>query len=169
MRRHNTWLTTVILLMIVPSLVAQVAPEGQSRRARDTNEHVLHPWALTELIDELGGRSVTLQKARVLVVVNPQVLLIETASALPPLPRHLDRVLVMIDKGTLNVPASDIEDRSVKVLGVARTLLGIQTTREVPWPPELTREVVKRYEIRAAVLANSVQTADGVELTSRRP
>jgi hypothetical protein len=53
------------------------------------------------------------------------------------------------------------------VTGVARTLLGVQVTAEVPWPPELTPEVVKRLEIRAAILATSVQTAEGIELTDR--
>ena len=36
------------------------------------------------------------------------------------------------------------------VLGTARTLLGMQVTGEVPWPPILTRDVTERYEIRAA-------------------
>jgi hypothetical protein len=37
----------------------------------------------------------------------------------------------------------------------------------VPWPQVLTRQVTDRFEIKAAVLATSVQTADGVELTAR--
>jgi hypothetical protein len=56
----------------------------------------------------------------------------------------------------------------VTVHGTARTLLGLQVTNEVPWPEILTRDVTKRFEIRAAVLATSVQTADGVELTNRK-
>ena len=59
-------------------------------------------------------------------------------------------------------------DPRIEVVGVARTLLGVQVSREVPWPPELTPQMVKRLEIRAAVLAASVHTADGVELTVRQ-
>jgi hypothetical protein len=74
---------------------------------------------------------------------------------------------VLVDAGALRVSAASIVGSNVRVVGVARTPLGIQVTGEVPWPPELTPEVVKRFEIRAAVLATSVQTADGVELTDR--
>jgi hypothetical protein len=52
---------------------------------------------------------------------------------------------------------------------VARTLLGLQVTREVSWPEGLTPEAVQRLEVRAAVLATSVQTAEGIELTDRPP
>jgi hypothetical protein len=38
----------------------------------------------------------------------------------------------------------------------------------VAWPAELTQDMVERLEIRAAVLATSVHTADGVELTNRQ-
>jgi hypothetical protein len=53
------------------------------------------------------------------------------------------------------------------VEGIARTLLGMQVTGEVPWPARLDRETVERLEIRAAILATSVHTADGIELTDR--
>jgi hypothetical protein len=42
-------------------------------------------------------------------------------------------------------------------------------SREVPWPPELSPELVKRLEIRAVVLAESVETPDGVNLIQRLP
>ncbi len=75
---------------------------------------------------------------------------------------------MLVDEGALRVDAAAIVGSDVTVLGTARTLLGMQVTGEVPWPPILTRDVTERYEIRAAVLATSVQTADGVELTNRR-
>ena len=52
------------------------------------------------------------------------------------------------------------------IVGVARTLLGVQAAHDVPWPEPLTRHEIERLDIRAAILASSVQTADGVELTS---
>jgi hypothetical protein len=57
----------------------------------------------------------------------------------------------------------------VTIVGVARTLLGIQAAHDVPWPEPLTRHEIERLDIRAAILASSVQTADGVELTSLVP
>ena len=157
------------LLAAAPTLAAQEQSDQPAppRSKGDARDVVLHPWALNEFIETLGGRRVTLFKARVLTVLNPRVLLIETASRLAPLPGHYDRVLVFVDDSKLWVEPELLVDSRVKVIGVARTLVGMQVTREVPWPPELTPEVLKRYEIRAAVLATSVQTEDGVELTAR--
>ena len=155
------------LVMRGPSLAAQEAVEQQAIPKGDARDHVLHPWALNEFIDQLGGRRVTLLKSRVIAVLNPRVFLIETAGLLAPLPRHHARVAVFVDNGELRIERELLVDSNVRVIGVARTLVGMQMTREVPWPPELTREVLKRYDIGAAVLATSVQTADGVELTAK--
>jgi hypothetical protein len=125
----------------------------------------LHPGALAELIDELGGADVMLHKAKVLVVLSPQAFLIESASPLPGIIGNLDRLLVLVGGGALRVEPARLVGSNVTVLGAARTLLGLQVTGEVPWPPVLTPEILKRFEIRAGVLATSVQTADGVELT----
>lgn len=127
----------------------------------------VHAGALAQLIDELGGRPIRLPRARVLVVLNPRVFLIESAMSLPAIVGNLERVLVLVDAGALRVDAASLVGSNVTVLGTARTLLGLQVTGEVPWPPVLTREVAERFEIRAAVLATSVQTSDGVELTNR--
>jgi hypothetical protein len=107
-------------------------------------------------------------KAKVITVLNPRAFLVQTEALLDALPGSYDRVLVLIDDGALRIDANTIVDTNVRVNGIARTLVGLQTSKEVPWPPELTKDVLKRYEIRAAVLARSVQTADGVELTDRR-
>jgi hypothetical protein len=158
-------LATVGIAGLVTSHAAAQQASAQSKS--DARDYVLHPWALAELIDEIGGRQITLPKARVIAVLSPRVFLIESVSFLTPLPRHFDRVVVLVDRGSLRIEPGLIVESNVKILGIARTLVGMQMTREVPWPPELTREVLKRYEIRAAVLASSVQTADGVELTDR--
>lgn len=136
--------------------------------SRQPTEIQLHPAGLAELIEEVGGRPVVLPRARVLAVLNPRVLLIESASSLLATIGNLDRVLVLIPGAALRVDAAALTDTNVRVVGVARTLLGIQVTGEVAWPPELTPEMVKRLEIRAAVLASSVHTPDGVELTDRQ-
>ena len=120
------------------------------------------------MVGEVGGQYVALRRARVLAVVNPRVFLIESGSPLMATIGNLSRVLVLIKDATLHVDATSLVGSDVEVVGVARTLLGVQVTREVAWPPELTPQMVKRLEIRAAVLAASVRTADGVELTVRQ-
>ena len=125
----------------------------------------LHPAALAELIDELGGADVALHRAKVLVVLSPQAFLVESATPLPGIVGNLDRLLVLVGGGALRVEPAQIVGSNVTVLGAARTLLGLRVTGEVPWPSVLTPENLKRFEIRAGVLATSVQTADGVELT----
>jgi len=77
---------------------------------------------------------------------------------------------VLIQRGRmLAVPRPPIAIAPVTIVGVARTLLGIQAGHDVPWPDSLTRRELDRLDVRAAVLATSVQTADGVELTSSTP
>lgn len=136
-----------------------------SARARE--ELTLHPAGLAELIDAVGGRPVNVFRARVVAVINPRVFLIESASPPPAAVGNLDRVVVLIDDGALRVGPESMAGVDVRVVGTARTLLGTRVTAEVPWPSELTPEMVRRLEIRAAVLATSVRTADGVELTDR--
>jgi hypothetical protein len=155
-------------LMTRPS-TSQAAPAPGVRPSdttpRPTMRTRLHPGALAELIDDLGGADVVLHKAKVLVVLSPQAFLIESASPLPGIVGNLDRLLVLVGGGALRVEPARLVGSNVTVLGAARTLLGLQTTGEVPWPPVLTQENLKRFEIRAGILATSVQTADGVELT----
>jgi hypothetical protein len=55
----------------------------------------------------------------------------------------------------------------VTVSGVARTLLGMQANHDVPWPAVLTRDAIKRLEVKAAVLARSVRTPEGIDLVVR--
>lgn len=158
----------LVLLALLTAVALDARGPQRPPALADPMDTAVHPSALVKMIDDIGGRRVRVHKARVIAVLNPRAFLIESAAALSPLPGNLDRVLVLIDDGALRVDAAALVDSNVRVLGVARTLLGLQTTGEVPWPRELTREALKRYEIRAAVLARSVQTADGVELTDRR-
>jgi hypothetical protein len=125
----------------------------------------VRPGTLADTIERLAGYDVTIADARVVGVFNPNVFVVDTETRLPAL-GYRDRVLVFVGSGALRVPSTTIVGSTVLVSGVARTLLGMQVTREVPWPVEVTPGVVKRLEIRAAVLASSVRTAEGVELTS---
>jgi hypothetical protein len=147
-----------------PSAPQDPAPAARQAPSREPMDARLHPAALGELIHVLGGRRVSLSNARVVAVVNPRAFLIESSGPLEPIVGNLDRLLVLVDAGALRVDAAALVRTSVRIAGVARTALGVQVTREVPWPPELTRDMVNRLEIRAVVLASSVQTSDGVEL-----
>jgi hypothetical protein len=152
-----------------PRAVRPFARRSPEPAPRDPAAMTLHAASLAELIDEIGGRTVTLPRARVLAVINPRVLLIESASLLQATIGNLDRVLVLIDGGPLRVDAALLTGADVRVSGTARTLLGARVTGEVAWPADLTPEIVKRLEVRAAVLATSIRTADGVELTTSPP
>jgi hypothetical protein len=128
----------------------------------------LRPSTLAEGVSELAGHDVKVLYAKVVGVFNPSVFVVETATRDGGTwaSGFRDRVIVLIHPGALRVPATLVVGSTVTVLGVARTLLGVQVTREVPWPPPLDRKLVDRLEIRAAVLAHSVQTPEGVELTA---
>jgi hypothetical protein len=125
----------------------------------------IRPSTLAQQVSELAGHAVRVPYARVVGVLEPNAFLIETDTQFRPFIGNRQRVVVLIDRGALRVPAASLVSSTVTVLGVARTLLGMQVTREVPWPSALSRDHVERLEIRAAVLASSVQTAEGVELT----
>jgi hypothetical protein len=127
---------------------------------------LVRPSTLAAQIEELAGQSVRVLYARVVGVFNPRVFLIDTSTRLPPVRGHRARVVVLVERGALSVPAASLVASTVTVAGVARTLLGVQVNREVAWPTELSPEKVDRLEVRAAVLASSVRTAEGIELTS---
>ena len=153
----------LVLLLSLPAIGA-----GQARTpARgEPIDLRLHPSALAQLIDELGGRQITLPRAKVVSVINPRAFLVESAGPLAAMPGNYNRVVVLVEGGTLRVEPLALVGTTVRVTGVARTVLGMQVTREVPWPPELTRDIVRRYEVRAAVLSGSVETPDGVQLVT---
>jgi hypothetical protein len=128
---------------------------------------LVRPSTLAAQIAELAGHTVRVPYSRVVGVLNPRAFLIDTATRLPPLPGNRARVLVLIEPGPLRVSPAVVVSQTVTVLGVARTLLAMQVAREVPWPPELEPNAIDKLEIRAAVLATSVQTPEGIELTGR--
>jgi hypothetical protein len=143
------------------------APDVPVRRELPSLPILVRPATLASQIGELAGHSVRVPYARVVGVFNPRVFLVDTATRLPPLPGNRARVLVLIEPGELRVTAEEVVASTVTVVGVARTLLGMRVAREVPWPTELRQEEVDRLEIRAAILAMSVQTQEGIELTGR--
>lgn len=154
---------SVALLAAAGAVHVTLGAQSAERRASTIT---VRPATLAAAIEELAGFDVRVPYARVVGVFTPRVLMVDTATRLPPAPGHRDRLLVFVESGTLSVPAAAIVGSTVTISGVARTVLGMQVTREVPWPEEITPDLVTRLEIRAAVLARSVHTAEGVQLTS---
>ena len=166
MPNHPPSIVAGVCLMMWLS-AATFGQSGQSNTIARANAAItIRPDTLSAMIEELAGFTVNIRHARVVGIFDPRVLVVDTAVGLRPVLGHRDRVLVFIERGALRIPASSLVGSAVRVSGTARTLLGIQTTAEVPWPSGLRPEVVERLEIRAAILATSVRTAEGVELTA---
>jgi hypothetical protein len=119
-------------------------------------------------LDGFAGQPIRILGARVVGLLEPGAFLIEPATGYLKAMGTRDRIVVLIQGGQLRVPAELVVGETVTVEGVARTLLGMQVTREVPWPARLERQTLKRLEVRAALLATSVRTAEGTELVDRR-
>jgi hypothetical protein len=124
---------------------------------------------LASILDEVAGRDVRVLDARVVEVLEPHAFLIEPATAYGKARGERDRMVVLMNAGALRVPAARLVGSTVVVTGEARTLLGVQVTRDARWPAQLEPATTKRWEVRGAILATSVQATDGVELTDRAP
>ena len=127
----------------------------------------IRPPMLADHIEELAGQTVRILNARVVGVFEPNAFLIEPASRYEEFIGQRDRILVLVGGAALRVPAETIVASTIRVLGVARTLLSARVSGDVPWPAKLDAALVERLEVRAAILATSVQTAEGTELTNR--
>ena len=152
----------------VPRLSTAATIQAAPKEFELHNEFPLtmHPEMLAALADALAGGSVRLLRARVVGVYDPRVFLIETQTSLLPAIKR-DRVLVFIESGSLRVDPAVLVASTVTVAGVARTLLGMRTNYDVPWPAALTQDTVKHLDIKAAVLAKSVRTPEGIDLVTR--
>jgi hypothetical protein len=126
----------------------------------------VRPEMLAFHIDTIAGQTVRVPYARVVGVFETSVFLIDSQTDLSPISGHRARVLVFTRGSTLRVTPEQIVGATVTISGVARTLLGMQATAEGWWPTTLTPEKVKKLEIKAALLADSVKTPDGDELTA---
>lgn len=173
MTRQRPWLALSLLLTsvaVTSGAQDKIPSHGcleTEQRHRDPIPITVRAGTLAAHVPELAGHEVIVPNARVVGVFDPRAFLVESQSRLQPAVGYRDRVLVLIEPGSLTLPPKSIVASNVTVRGIARTLLGVQTTREVPWPPTLNHSLIERLEVRAAVLATSVQTAEGVELTGR--
>lgn len=171
-----------VLVLLVASLTgnprADTSPwavpgdaEGASARDQRANPLPiqLRPATLAEDINSLAGLSVRLTSARIVGVFDPRVFLVESDASIRPSRGNRNRVLVFVQSGTLGVPPALLVGSAVILEGTARTLLASRVRQEVPWPAGLTRDSLSRLDIRAALLATSVRTPDGVDLLDGGP
>lgn len=144
-------------------------PECEERRQPERRAERLplavRPEMLAYHIDSIAGQAVEVPYARVVGVFAPSVFLVDSQRELPPLTGNRARVLVFTESTTLRVTPALLVGATVTISGVARTLLGMHVSADGPWPATLTPDVVKHLEIKAAILATSVKTPDGVDLT----
>jgi len=143
------------------------AQTAVAARTSTLAETPVGPTTLASLIDELAGLHVRVNHARVVGVITPRVFLIEPATSFQMMLGNRDRVAILMGgNAELRVDPATLVGSTVTIAGTARTPLGLTVSRDVSWPSELTRDYMRRLEIRAAVLATSVQSSDGVELTA---
>ena len=170
MGRHLQTFVVAMTVCIVTADDGGRAQTPEHRFAPGTPPITVRPSALSQVVSELAGSPVNVQRARILWVIDSHAVVIESDSVFDPTWRDRGRVLVVLERSrSLAIPRPPVSIAPVNVVGIARTLLGIQAAQDVPWPQALTRREIERLGIRAAILASSVRTADGVELTSSTP
>jgi len=155
-------------LTVCLTVAGDASPQAPEHRfAPGSPPIAVRPSALAQIVSELAGSPVNVQRARILWVIDPHAMVIESDSAFDPTWRDRGRVLVVLERRrSLAIPRPPVSIAPVNIIGIARTLLGIQAAHDVPWPQALTRREIERLGVRAAILASSIKTSDGVELTS---
>jgi len=149
------------LLLLTP-LVALTAQEPELQRRGEIPRVTLDPTTLAYNIDELAGLRVRVLNARVVRVFEPGAFLIEPAIRDT---MYRDRVLVLIDAGSVRIPSETLAGSTVRILGIARTLLGARVSPQPSWPRTLDRKLIEHMEVRGTIVATSVETPEGIELT----
>ena len=145
----------------VPQPVVTLLSQPQSEPARVT----VHPWTLGLAIDEFAGHHVRIQNARVVTMFDARAFLIESERRYDMGDGYRDRTLVLIDGAGLRLTQEQLAGSTVIVLGVARTIAGSRVLPRPAWPAWLDRGRIEDLEVRAVVIATSVQSADGTPLT----
>lgn len=162
------WVPIALMTSLLVVSVPIAASQEPGREQPIAPVVSLRPAMLAGHIDRLAGQTVTVLDARVVDVLEPHALLVEPdMRGLASFDQRY-RVLVLLSDATLPVEPELLVKSTVTVTGVARSLLAMQASKEVPWPGELDRDRLDRLDVRASVLATSVRTPDGVELTQRR-
>jgi len=167
MRRHVNAVVAAFAACTLP--IAAVVADAQTdhRFAPGTPPISVRPSALALMVSEIAGTPVQVPFARIMWVIDAHAIVIESDSLFDPTWRDRSRVLVVLERSrSLAIPNPPVAISPVDITGIARTLLGIQASKDMLWPPALRRREIERMDIKAAILASSIRTSDGVELTS---
>ena len=158
-------LTAILSLMLVAGPLASQPSQTPVTDAKELLRVTIHPSSLGQAIDEFAGQRVRIPSARIASVLDPHAFVIEAPSRYDLGRGYRDRTLVLIDGAALRVTEDQVAGSTVVVLGVATTVTASRLLAAPAWPASLDRERIDHLEIRGVVIATSVQTADGTELT----
>jgi hypothetical protein len=154
------------LMLVVGSWGPQQTTPRASKTPHDESLRVtVYPSTFGHAIDEFAGQRVRIPNARIASVLDPHAFVIESATRYDMGKGFRDRTLVFIDGASLRITEEQLAGSTVVVSGVATTLVGSRLLSTPSWPASLDRERMEHLEVRAVVIATSVQTADGTELT----
>ena len=156
---------TVILAAAV-ALAATVPAYGRQDQRPDASGLVavrLRPGTLAVFINNVAGLRVRLVSGVVDEIASPRVFTVKNERGARN-PHRPNEVAIVVDTGSAFVR----EGTPVVVTGMARTLLGAEMDSDRPLPSltESERNLVAKLPL---VMANSVQTPDGVQLVRLDP
>jgi hypothetical protein len=162
---RTRFLATLVLVAALPAIMPVQAQQGsRSGPPNDPLSFVVHVPALLDSIDTLAGHRVQIQDARVLEVLEPRAILVEANTHYRTIRGQRDRVLVFVAGGSERSLARFAVGAPVVIEGVARTLLSIRATNEVPWPADLEADDVRELEVRGAVVGAEILSAEGTPI-----
>src|SRR5512144_1401908 len=120
MRRPlHAFITALTVCLTVADGPSAQAPEH--RFAPGSPPITVRPSALAQVVSELAGSPVNVQRARILWVVDSHAIVIESDSAFDPTWRDRDRVLVVLERNrSLSIPRPPVAIAPVNVVGIAR-------------------------------------------------
>ena len=163
--RHTPFL--IALTLAVPTVCPIRSLHAQQPASTMSLPVILHVPSLADSIDEIAGSPVRVLDARVMEVLDPRAVLVEAATNYRTLRGQRDRIVVFMQEGgTRNAPELAIGS-TVTVVGVARTLLSLRATNEVPWPVRLTQKEIKELELSGAVVGGTIETPDRTPIAGR--
>lgn len=154
-------ITTSVIVLAVAMLPPGLCLQAQQLAPPPPLPVILHVPSLVDSIDEVAGHRVEIRNARVIEVIEPRAVLVESATNYRVIRGQRDRIVVFIEgENPPNAPELAIGS-TVTVVGVARTILSLKVTNEISWPARLDQREVQRLEVSGAIVGGAIETAEG--------
>jgi hypothetical protein len=165
-----SWIVLLSLVLTVGSAVPQAVPDAPQVRATEAPQGELlrvtvSPATLGYIVDEFAGLRVRVPKARVTTIFDPRAFVVESVWLHGSGRGFHDRILVLTEGAGLRVTQEHLAGSTVTILGVAKSILGTRLLTSPPWPAALNSQLMDQLEVRAVIIATSVQSTEGDELT----